>query len=81
MSKQKSTHFLSSKAKEIIFKASDAFEKEQTPGSGSFILGQNSKGYGCEPQHSGSSSTGEEGNWHIAVSLEDYGARTIQANR
>ena len=32
MSKQKSNHFLSSKAKEIIFNISDAFEKEQTPG-------------------------------------------------
>ena len=37
MSKQKSNHFLSSKAKEIIFNVSDAFEKEQTPGSGSFL--------------------------------------------
>ena len=37
MSKQKSHHFLSSKAKEIIFNVSDAFEKEQTPGSESFL--------------------------------------------
>ena len=37
MSKQKSNHFLSSQAKETIFNVSDAFEKEQTPGSGSFL--------------------------------------------
>ena len=37
MSKQKSNHFLSSKAKEIIFNVSDVFEKEQTPGSESFL--------------------------------------------
>ena len=62
MSKQKSNHFLSSKAKETIFNVSD------TDTGLWVILGQNSKSYGCEPQHSGSSSTGEEGNWHIAVS-------------
>ena len=37
MSEQKSNHFLSSKTKEIIYNVSDAFEKEQTPGSGSFL--------------------------------------------
>ena len=38
MSKQKSNHFLSSKAKKKnIFNVSEAFEKEQTPGSGSFL--------------------------------------------
>ena len=36
-SKQKSNHFLSSKAKYIILNISDAFEKEQTPVSGSFV--------------------------------------------
>ena len=55
-------HFLSSKAKEIILNVSDAFEKEQTP------LGQNSKGNGCETQHSRSSSTPGEGNWYMVVS-------------
>ena len=37
MSKQKSNHFLSSKAPKNIFNVSDAFQKEKTPGSGSFL--------------------------------------------
>ena len=37
MSKQKSNHFLSSKAKEIIFNVSEAFEKEQKTGAISFL--------------------------------------------
>ena len=60
----KQNHFLFSKAKSIIFNVSDVLEKEQTPGSGSFMyrtVKMNRSNSSC------TGSIGEEGNKHIVV--------------